>query len=208
MPPGNPDTPAELVHFTGRTRGPDQSLPHGLPTAALSRLEAIITTGILRGFRAPWTEGPVVCFSELSAVAVERQLVEGFTRRGPYEPYGVIITKLAAFQAGARPAWYLTDSEWEATNGLPLSRSFKDRRVKSEPGGPVDWTHEREWRICFDSPRGEPHWQLPVGSVAGVITDDPWIRDLSPAPAFDGVRVHVFAQDGLFPCGELGDPME
>lgn len=95
---GNPDTPPELVHFTGRTRGPEQSVPFGLPGAASSRLEAIVTTGMLRGFRAPSTVGPVVCFSELSAAAVEHQLIGGFTLRGPYEPCGVMIKKRAAFE--------------------------------------------------------------------------------------------------------------
>src|SRR6476620_11404100 len=116
---GNPDTPPDLVHFTGRTRGPGQILPLGLPDAASSRLEAIVMTGVLRGFSAPWTVGPVVCFSELSANAVEHQLIGGFTLRGPYEPCGVMIRKRAAFEAGSRPAWYLTDSEGRRQMACP-----------------------------------------------------------------------------------------
>lgn len=203
--PGNPDLPAELVHFTGRTRSAATPLPAGLPMTASQRLGEIVRTGYLRGFRAG-TEGPVVCFAELTASAVQHQLVSGFTTRGPYEPFGVLIHKSAAVTAGARQVWYVEPARWSDTDRLP-TRELRDRRVKSLPGSAIDWTHEREWRIALRPESAPPRWDLPPEAIAGIITDDPYIRDVMPAPAFVGADVWLFNSGDLLYAGALGDPI-
>lgn len=208
LPPGNPDTPAELVHFTGRTRGEATPLPAGVPSEPLDRLESIIATGRIRGFRVGrgkyQTIGSVVCFSELSTEAVDQQMIRGFTYRGPYDPYGLIIRKHYAIAAGARQVWYVADDdEWDSTSCLP--EALLDRRVLSLPGSGTDWTHEREWRMQIASLATEPAWDLPIGAVAGIITGDPYVLNAQPiAPAFHGVEVWLFANDRSYYAGRLG----
>lgn len=154
---GNPDVPSTLLHFTGRPRA-GAPLPAGRPVSAEHRLNWILTEGWLRAAQTFGTTAPVICLSELSDLAIRRQLARGFTVRGPYEPWALLLRKDLLVQAGARPVWYVDSSEWAATE--TLQPRLRDRRVRSVPGGAVDWMHEREWRICF----GE--WPQP-GQVFG-----------------------------------------
>lgn len=180
-------------------------MPAGVPSTASGRLEEIVRTGCLRGFRAG-TEGPVVCLAELTTSAVQHQLVSGFTSRGPYEPFGVFLKKASAIAAGARQVWYVEEDRWPDTECLP-TRQLRDRRVKSLPNSGIDWTHEREWRISLEPEPSPPRWELPPGAVAGIITDDPFIRDAVPAAAFVGAAVWLFNSGDLLYAGALGDPI-
>lgn len=53
-------------------------------------------------------------------------------RRGPYEPWALLLDREALIAAGARPVLYLSDEELLATDGMPAR--FRGRRVRYEPG--------------------------------------------------------------------------
>jgi hypothetical protein len=52
-----------------------------------------------------------------------------------------------------------------ATEQLPTK--LRNRRVRYDPGS-VDWIHEREWRVCFDTDES-PSLTITPDLVAGVI---------------------------------------
>lgn len=149
----NPDIPPWLVHFTGRPPS-FQNRPGVRPTITPSqqaedRLNAILTTSVIRAAVPHGAQFPAVCMSELTIPAIEEQLRSGFTSRGPYQPWAVVLSKTGPMMVGhARPVMYLSYDEMVGTNGLPPQ--LRDRRVQSVPGERNnDWTHEREWRMCW-----------------------------------------------------------
>ena len=149
----NPDIPPWLVHFTGRPASfANRSgiAPTMTPSqAAEARLNQILTGGVLKASRPHGAAFPAICMSELTQLAIEKQLRSGFTWKGPYAPWGLVLAKTAPEVAShARPVLYLSPDEMAATNALPPR--LLDRRVESVPGvRNNDWTHEREWRICW-----------------------------------------------------------
>src|SRR5262245_5079588 len=98
---GNPDTPGCLFHFTGRVRRASDPVPEGLPPTPEGRLSQILAEGWLRAGVTFATSRPVICFSELSDVALRHQLHHGFTFRGPYEPWALVLRQDALVEQGA-----------------------------------------------------------------------------------------------------------
>jgi hypothetical protein len=203
---GNPDNPGTLIHFTGRPRA-GATLPNGVPPTAEGRLTNLVMTDLIRASVTHRTTGPVVCFSELSDIALRTQLSRGFTRRGPYQPWAVVLRKDFLVQWGARPVWYMSSDEMESTASLPTR--MRDRRVRSVPGGEPDWLHEREWRLCLDGwpghpPATEPGYYLIPGSVVAVIVGQPdWLVGVPMTPTFHGVPRWLSTSSGLFTDGNL-----
>ena len=141
--------------------------PAGTSGTAEGRLAEIVQSGRLRGWPVPLSRDPVICFSELSTAALRGQLSNCFTGRGPYAPWGLIFNKSALISAGARPVWYMDDAELSATDTLPTP--MRDRRVRYTPvGSGIDWTHEREWRICFGT-AANAYLALSSSLLAGVL---------------------------------------
>ena len=160
----HPDLPDMLVHFTGRPRtGEPPPFASGTPE---QRLVRILRSGELLASTTYGTTGPVACFSELSDAALQVLLTTGFTTRGPYLPWGILVYRERLLDAGAGPVWYMSNAELSATSDLPSA--MKDRRVRFEPGH-SDWLHEREWRLCWGVEEPTPA-RLPLADLlAGVV---------------------------------------
>ena len=73
-----------------------------------------------------------------------QQLIE--TNPNNRKGYGILVDKNYLWYLGGRPVIY-TDN---INLGWPISEKF--RLVNTEPNGnhPIDWTHEREWRVRGD----------------------------------------------------------
>jgi hypothetical protein len=101
-----------------------------------------------------FTEAPiseVVSLFRLSELAAEGGL------RPKYEPYGVAVTKEWLFARGGRPAIYQSDAEYEL-----LPEAIRYRHVRYDPTAGIDFTWEREWRLCADELQLEPQHTLVV----------------------------------------------
>ena len=184
----NPDIPPWLVHFTGRPASFQNrwKMPAVAPSQqAEERLIAILTDGAIKAAVPHGAQFPAVCMSEFTLPAIEHQLRSGFTSRGPYQPWAVVLNKTGPIMVEhARPVLYLSYAEMMATNGL--SPALKDRRVQSVPGEREnDWTHEREWRMCWgaDVERAGIRLDLP-GTLRAIIVGrsgwTPHARSLHP----------------------------
>jgi hypothetical protein len=163
----HPDLPITLAHFTGRPRAANDRPPWWAPGTPEGRLAAILHGNAIRYNSAPGTPGYVVCLSEASAPALTTLFLTGVTWRGPYAPWALLLGRQALIDAGARPVWYMSDDELDATAHLPAR--MRDRRVRYEPGKNSDWLAEREWRLCWgDYPLSSNHY--PVHPLTGLLT--------------------------------------
>jgi hypothetical protein len=142
-----PDFSNALIHFTrgraGRLRHFERlDEPENVNQEKVHPLDVlveILRDGQLRGSsNAGFIKGDrtAVCFSEVPLSSV-RYFIE--TKR--YSPYGIAISKRAAFSMGARPVIYLPDAEGE---WIPSEEKWRQVRFEH---GTVDFTHEREWRL-------------------------------------------------------------
>lgn len=95
--------------------------------------------------------GEVVSLFKLAELAAEGGL------RPKYEPFGVAVTKNWLFSRGGRPVIYQRDAEYET-----LPDSIRYRHVRYNPIAGVDFTWEREWRICAEELRLDPKHTLVV----------------------------------------------
>lgn len=128
-----------LAHFT-RSSG---------RSSALDNLLAILNDGVIHGSsRMVRGRTAVVCLFDAPLGELGGVLTAGNRRR--YEPFGIAVDRRYAFAHGARPVIYMPFGE--------ASAILKDEdmwRVVSIDAGrtpPVDWTHEREWRVRGDLP--------------------------------------------------------
>jgi len=110
-----------------------------------------------------------ICMSEFTVAAIAQQLSGGFTVRGRYQPWAIALNKAGPVLAEfARPVLYLSREEMGQTASLPSP--LRDRRVESVPGQPgSDWSHEREWRICWGDDVANPGLNLIPGTVCSII---------------------------------------
>jgi hypothetical protein len=145
-----PDFSNGLIHFTRERVGTRKHFeqldaPEKINQQNISPLKVlaeILRDGRIHGSNnAGFIKGnrPAVCFSEVP-LSSARYFIE--TKR--YSPYGIAISKRAAFSMGARPVIYLPDAE-----GGWIPAEEKWRQVRFEHGT-VDFTHEREWRLPGD----------------------------------------------------------
>lgn len=185
----HPDLPPWFLHFTGRPRNLDQDpTPANVGATAEQRLAEILQGGIISAYPTFGTIGAVICVSEPTEFAVKTMLSTGVTSRGNYEPWAVILDREKLIEAGFRPVWYMSEAELAASRDLPPE--MYDRRVKYEPGV-VDWTTEREWRLCWGYVPGyedpDAHLRLDIaGLVTGAIVGRPgW----NPSDVLDGREV-------------------
>jgi len=110
-----------------------------------------------------FTEAPI---SELSALFSlnERLSVE---QRPRYTSYGFAVTKEWLYQKGGRPVVYQSDNEYQN-----LAEQAKWRHVRYEPPA-IDFSWEREWRICTNELVLDPNAVLiivPTASEAYKLT--------------------------------------
>ncbi|RSM58313.1 hypothetical protein DMH04_56250 [Kibdelosporangium aridum] len=92
----------------------------------------------------------------------------GVIARGAYAPWALPVHYVPAVLQGALPIWPMDDDQLTATANLPVK--LLDRRVRHVVGE-VDWSAEREWRVCsgVGPAPGCPGLSLADGALAGII---------------------------------------
>lgn len=85
------------------------------------------------------------------------------------QPYGVIVSKAAFWARGGRPAIYTENPDsplWPSHERFRLITTALNRAE------PIDWTHEREWRVPSDLVLDlSPTWWWPcVATIRDAIT--------------------------------------
>ncbi len=123
-----------LTHFTraSAARGALDNLVRILEAGAISGAPRMV-----RGGRR------AVCLFDAPMGELGRLLTRHNRRR--YEPFGVAVDKRYAFKMGARPVIYLPVHEAEAA--LKAQEMWRVVSIDLDRTPPVDWTHEREWRL-------------------------------------------------------------
>ena len=140
-----------LIHFT--KGDDDEAAFQTLRTIMAERRLVGGVGGIRGGYRC-------VCFTEAPLTSMVHGFAnpEGFTR---YSRYGVMIAKSYIYNLGGRPVVYGSSDEFDGLGGLQW------RHVRYEPSSasPIDFTWEREWRVCRDELSLDPE-------VARIIVPD------------------------------------
>jgi hypothetical protein len=145
-----PDFTNALIHFTRTRKGKRRHFEDAknfekedqYENRPLDVLNEILCDGFVRGSNnTGFIKGnrTAVCFSEVPLSSV-RYFIE--TER--YSPYGIAVSKQAAFNVGGRPVIYVPDAEGE---WIPAEEKWRQVRFEY---GTVDFTHEREWRVPGD----------------------------------------------------------
>lgn len=115
--------------------------------SAMDNLLAILSARVIRASsRMVHGKTKVVCLfdaplAELGAVLTPRN-------RRRYEPFGIAVDKRYAFAQGARPVIYMPLAEASAI--LKMEEMWRVVNIDIRRDPPVDWTHEREWRVRGD----------------------------------------------------------
>jgi hypothetical protein len=148
-----------LVHFVGRRRGEAAGqLPLGAANLATpARLANILIGGLLRAFPVPGSGASrVICASDISAAELVTAFACGLNTRGALEPWALVLDREAMWALGMRPVVY-ADLDMELVHKRALVSAKGPGwdglvvRTEIRPGpSRTDWTHEREWRMCFD----------------------------------------------------------
>lgn len=140
-----PDLSPFIVHLTKRTED---------GTSAFQNLIKILKRGKLKGSKPGWGKRgfikgstPAVCFMDVPLASLKYVLNKANTKgtNPRYDAYGVVISKVWAYESGARPVLYLSNDE---VNELRVTRDQLWRVVRFD-GVTEDsfgWAHEREWR--------------------------------------------------------------
>jgi hypothetical protein len=116
-------------------------------TGAYEKLVSILEGGVI--YASPMPTFPaaprVVCFTE----CIWDGLVDLAAR---YSPYGLVFSKRLIFEQGGGPALYVRGDHMRdhgediPTVLQPMVAPFDPAAVIT-PGVPLDWIHEREWRL-------------------------------------------------------------
>ena len=147
------DIGSRLVHLTKGE--PDQ--------AAAQVFLAIVEERQLRGGTGCIKGGHrCICFSEAPVSKLSHILANPMAHSMKYKPFGVMVEKSRLFQRGGRPVIYKAEAEYEL-----LHETQRFRHVTYEPGS-VDFTWEREWRICSDE------LELDLGGATLVVPNRAW----------------------------------
>lgn len=131
---------------------------------------------------------PCVCFSEAPLAALTNGLINP-RFYSKYSPFGILVHKQWLFEQGGRPVIYETDDEFVA-----LTECHRWRHMRFAPPN-IDFTWEREWRICGD------HLEFDTDTASIVVPDDEWEKRL--------VDEHTLEQDyRVMDYGMIFDPMQ
>lgn len=115
--------------------------------AAFDTLCRIVEEGRLRGNAGFNRGGHVcVCFTEAPLLMIPDGPVnpDAYSR---YKPFGVMFDKRWMFSHGGRPVIYQSDREYEE---LPDALKWRHMRYEPDADPAIDFTWEREWRLCVD----------------------------------------------------------
>ncbi len=101
----------------------------------------------------------VVCFQDAPLAGIVQNLISEKEMRETkkanggepvvrYEPAGITFFKTYVFKKGGRPVFY--EPPKEAKKILPKDEWWRIVPMDYSVSPPVDWTHEREWRVLGD----------------------------------------------------------
>ncbi len=150
-----PDMSDSLIHFTS-----GDTLDE-----AFDRFRTIVSECRLKGGRRMIRGGyACVCLSE-APLPLPNALVnpDSYSK---YSPFGVLFRKQWVFEQGGRPVIYQRDAEFEL-----LPDELRWRHVCYDPPR-VDFTWEREWRVCCAELPFDP------GVATLVLPSEEWVGDL------------------------------
>jgi hypothetical protein len=154
-----PDISDKLVHFTS---GTDLE-------GAYRRLCQIIDDSRLLGSGGTIRGGyRCICFSEAPLISLGSGLVNpnAYSR---YSPFGIIFDKSRIFSLGGRPVIYQPDAEFAI---LPPQLQWRHMRYEPDGTRPIDFSWEREWRLCTEELALDP------AHCAVVVPDSRWASRL------------------------------
>ena len=144
---------------------------------------------------------PCICFSEAPLGAIPRGLVNphGNSR---YSGFGIMVSKSYIFKLGGRPVIYQPGAEYDLLHDLQKWRHMRFD-LSSDP--PVDFTWEREWRLCADL------CDLPIGEVSVVVPSPDVARrletELNNENHYDARQYALLIGDeALYPYFEESQP--
>ncbi|MFZ2751977.1 MAG: hypothetical protein WAZ48_00880 [Lysobacteraceae bacterium] len=135
--PDRPDITRALIHLTGDRPG----------RSARDALVSIMSEGLIRGSgNSGYIKGKnrAACFTEMPLSAIRYFIQHRRLTNHPYQAFGIAVSKLSAWQRGARPVVYLPDDE---AQWIPEEERWRHVQLDY---GKVDFTHEREWRVKGD----------------------------------------------------------
>ncbi|MPZ49142.1 MAG: hypothetical protein GEU75_07565 [Dehalococcoidia bacterium] len=131
----------------------------GTVVSAYEVLKEILICGYLKPsfalsqYGIPTVRGskPAVCFTE-QPLQFFITLTEAALTTIRYTKFGIVMRKDDLFDYGGRPVIYSADSELP---DIPDAMKFRwvgyDPRKLWTQTNPIDWTHEREWRVKADA---------------------------------------------------------
>jgi hypothetical protein len=128
------DLSTRLIHLT---RGVTYNAAEAFLSIVESKMLRGDTGNIKGGYRC-------ICFSEAPLSNLAMILANPMAHEMRYKPFGVMLDKKWLFARGGRPVIYQPASDFKL-----LHDSQRYRHVTYEPPD-VDFTWEREWRICVD----------------------------------------------------------
>lgn len=166
-----PDFSDYVAHFTkdsapfGSKEHPDDKSLKAVKGDSYQRLISILTSKNILATPMPWTNRPAVAFTECPWGSL-------LDHTKQYSPFGLGFKKAHLFAAGGGPAIYLRPHlhesqqdfqsqqkpEWKGFHPelyafiTPFCPSYAPKTYKDKhwKRGPVDYSHEREWRVPHD----------------------------------------------------------
>ncbi len=139
-----PDLTPYLLHLTKNTKAEDGF-------SAYQNLVSILKTGEIFASNSSkgFIKGPnaATCFMDVPFAALKYVLTpDNSDSDDPrYEPFGIVITRKFAYNAGCRPVLYLSNNETSVL-GIPKKELWRVVRFEVSTAGWLSWLHEREWR--------------------------------------------------------------
>jgi len=161
--PANPQAFFSLVKFSEgvptatELLATDGEEPMSSAAVSLERVSRVLAAGAFENFVSILKSGRVrgsmgfiqgghraACLMDVPFVSLKYVF-----KKGRYEPYGVFLTKKAAYERGCRPVLYLSNKEKKSL-GIPKKEWWRVVRLHASKEGWISWLHEREWRCKGD----------------------------------------------------------
>ena len=143
-----PDLTPYLLHLT---KG---KVIAGKRRSAYDNLVSILQQGkIIASQKRGFIKGgqSATCFMDVPFASMKYVLTP--ENRDPnkprYEPYGVCLLKMTAYEKGSRPVLYLSDQEIEDLE-IPQRELWRVVKFEVQDENWISWLHEREWRCKGD----------------------------------------------------------
>jgi hypothetical protein len=155
-----PDQSIFLAHFTKNGPDFDANTQRQNPTirqmSASQRLVGILEQRKIIASTMPWTNKKAVCFTECPWGSLLRHAEK-------YSSYGIGFTKKLIYSRNGNPVIYANpqmfhSQDWSESLKpflTPFAPTYAPASVLAQApfnGKPIDYSHEREWRVAKDFP--------------------------------------------------------